>query len=109
MRPATTDSQSLAHTLALMVSQPSQTMPAGLATITCDYPPATPSKPRSWMGSLLLISLRMTLAGEALGLRLGLLWIIQAIWVAVITAELLRMTPLASTSNYWYWLCDIPA
>lgn len=36
---------------------------------------------------------------RGVGLRLGLPWIIPAIWVEVITAELLRMAPLASTSN----------
>ena len=56
---------------ALMVPQPLQTMPAGLATITCALPPATSIKPRSWLGLLLLTSLRMTRAGAELGLRLG--------------------------------------
>nr|WP_250151098.1 hypothetical protein [Photorhabdus akhurstii] len=84
---------------ALMVPQPLHTIPDGLATITCALPPATSRKPRNWLGLLLFTSLIMIWAGAAFGSSRGLPCIIPASWVEVITAELLRMAPLWSTSN----------
>ncbi|CUJ22246.1 Uncharacterised protein [Achromobacter ruhlandii] len=84
---------------ALIVPQPSHTMPAGFATMTCALSPATSMKPRSTLGLLLLISLRMTRAAAPFGPKLGLPWIIPANPVEVILAELFRITPRRSTSN----------
>ncbi len=63
--------------------------------------------PLSWLGLLLLTSLRMTRAVPVASH--GLPCTHPPIWVWVSVRALLRMAPCEPTSNCWYWLRDTPA
>ena len=77
---------------------PSTWMPLGLAMISSAFWPAISMKPLSWLGALLLTSLRMTRAPPVASQ--GLPCTQPPSWVLTSVRELFRMTPRPSTSNW---------